>query len=70
MSALRELYRIFVQEKIASSRDFSANLEDLFKGLCSCLQTPQLQKLSTANDTEVQSGQISEFIVEIILKTN
>ena len=42
MAGLQEMFRVMVQEKVCTSAAFLGHLEELFRGLRSCLQTSSL----------------------------
>ena len=62
MSGLSELYRVLIQDKSVTSAAFLGKLEDLFRGLRSCLLTNQLQQLANGASlvTNLSASQASQ----------
>ena len=82
MAALKELARVLIQDKTCTASSFIGVLEDLFKGIRTCLSCPSLMNLSANGGTAAESkevassqvssnnNQVSDAIVEVVLKAN
>ena len=77
MAGLSELHRVIVQEKSCTSATFLGHLEDMFRGISSCLNTQKLAQLSNStfpgsvSQSQVSNNnQLSDHIVDIVLKGN
>ena len=72
MRGLTELHRVVIQEKSFQILQHLNKLEVLFRGLRTCLNTTQLQQMgdSGVSASQVSSSNISDMVLEIVLKAN